>query len=321
MQTPSGVPVTGQAAINLSIACGADPSPFRPFVGIGSIIRKDQTGSSNYHALQASLRQSVGKLQLNAAYTYSHSIDDSSDWNDAGFVDAYNLNAYRASSNFDQRHVFNIGYVYDLPSFKNKGLANRLLGGWEWSGITLVQSGTPFSIYNGGVPPIPGDNAGVANTFATAGSFPDLVGDPKSGIPNVSQPGFGPLLYNPAAFAAPRGLTFGNAGRNIVNNPWRTNFDMALLKHIAVTESKYFEFRAEAFNVFNHTEWSWLGGDAGSAADNANGKGVTGANQIGCYGVGNNSAGDPACITSTGILRPGSAHLPRILQLALKFIF
>ena len=60
---------------------------------------------------------------------------------------------------------------------------------------------------------------------------------------------------------------------------------MALLKHIAVTESKYFEFRAEAFNVFNHTEWSWLGGDAGSAADNANGSGVTGANPIGCYGA------------------------------------
>jgi hypothetical protein len=95
---------------------------------------------------------------------------------------------------------------------------------------------------------------------------------------------------------------------------------MALLKHIAVTESKYFEFRAEAFNVFNHNEWSWLGGDAGSAADNANGSGVTGANQIGCYGA-NNSAGDPSCITTTGILRPGSAHLPRILQLALKFIF
>jgi Carboxypeptidase regulatory-like domain/TonB-dependent Receptor Plug Domain len=316
----NGQTITGQPAINLSIACGNDPNPYRPFAGIGDITRKDQTGSSNYNALQASLRQSVGSLQLNVAYTYSHSIDDSSDYNDAGFVDSYNLNAYRASSNFDERHVFNIGYVYDLPFFKNKGLANKVLGGWEWSGITTVQSGTPFSIYNGGVGSIPGDNAGVGNGFATAASYPDLVGDPRSGVPNVSQPGFGPLLYNPSAFVAPRGLTFGNAGRNILTNPWRSNFDMALLKHIAVTESKYFEFRAEAFNVFNHNEWSWLGGDAGSAADNANGSGVTGANQIGCYGA-NNSAGDPSCITTTGILRPGSAHLPRILQLALKFIF
>ncbi len=67
----------------------------------------------------------------------------------------------------------------------------------------------------------------------------------------------------------PTGLTFGDAGRNILRNPWRTNFDMALLKHFAVTESKYFEFRAEAFNVFNHVEYTWLGGDAGSAADNS----------------------------------------------------
>jgi hypothetical protein len=129
------------------------------------------------------------------------------------------------------------------------------------------------------------------------------------------------LLYNPAAFVAPRGLTFGDAGRNILNNPWRTNFDMALLKHFAITESKYFEFRAEAFNVFNHTEFAWLGGDAGSAADNGVGS-RTNANQITCYGGSNNSAGDPTCSqASTALFRSSGAHLNRILQLALKFVF
>ena len=119
---------------------------------------------------------------------------------------------------------------------------------------------------------------------------------------------------------APRGLTFGDAGRNILNNPWRTNFDMALLKHFAVTESKYFEFRAEAFNVFNHTEYSWLGGDGGSAGSNS-GAGNTDSTVF-CYGGANNSAGDPSCLPSpTGFLRPGAAHEARILQLALKFIF
>ena len=95
---------------------------------------------------------------------------------------------------------------------------------------------------------------------------------------------------------------------------------MALLKHFAVTESKYFEFRAEAFNVFNHIEYTWLGGDAGSAADNS-GHG-TDANTIACYGsAAPYSAGDPTnCIGST-YLRSGSSHLPRILQLGLKFIF
>ena len=307
------------AAVNLFVACGNNATPFLPYAGIGSITRKDQTGSSNYNALQTSLRHSIGGLQLNAAYTYSHSNDDSSDYNASGIVDSYNLNAYRASSNFDERHIINIGYVYDLPFLKGKSLADRFLGGWQWSGITDIESGTPFSVYNEGGGNIPNDNAGVSNTFATAASYPDVVGNPSAGIPALP-PGNPPLLYNPAVFVAPTGLTFGNAGRNILRNPWRTNFDMALLKHFAVTESKYFEFRAEAFNVFNHREYSWLGGDAGSAADNANGTGVTTANAIGCYGGANNSAGDPSCL-GNGLLQPNSAHNPRILQLALKFIF
>jgi Carboxypeptidase regulatory-like domain len=319
--TVNGITTTGSWANNLSVACGYDPSPYRPFLGIGDITRKDQTGSSNYNGLQLAVRHSVGGLQLSGAYTYSHSIDDSSDYNDTGFVNSYNLNAYRASSDFDQRHVFNLGYVYDLPFFKQPGLLNRILGGWEWSGITTIQSGTPFSVYNVGAGSIPSDNAGVGNAIATGSSYPDLVGNPSAGVVNIPVAGVGPLLYNPSAFAAPTGLTFGTAGRNILTNPSRTNFDMALLKHIAVTESKYFEFRAEAFNVFNQTEWAWLGGDAGSAADNANGSGATGANTIGCYGPTNNSAGDPSCTTTTGFLHPNAVHNARILQFALKFIF
>jgi hypothetical protein len=328
--TVNGSTMTGSWANNLAVACGNNANPYLPFVGIGTITRKDQTGSSNYNALQGSLRHSIGGLQLNAAYTYSHSIDDSSDYNDSGFVDSYALNAYRASSNFDERHIINIGYVYDLPFFKGKGLANRLLGGWQWSGITDIESGAPFSVYNEGCSPcgstvngspttVPTDNAGVSNSFASAGSYPDLVGNPNAGIPTLPL-GNAPLMFNPAAFAAPTGLTFGTAGRNILRNSWRTNFDMALLKHFSVTETKYFEFRTEAFNVFNHREYSWLGGDAGSAADNANGTGITSANSAGCYAGANSSAGDPSCL-GNGLLQPNSAHNPRILQLALKFIF
>jgi hypothetical protein len=317
----NGGPPSGPAT-NLFVACGNNSAFFRPYQGIGDIQRKDQTGSSNYNALQATLRHNIGGLELNAAYTYSHSIDDSSDYNDTGFVNAYNLNGYRASSNFDQRHNFTIAYVYDEPFFKHKSVANMFLGGWQWSGITLIQSGTPFSVYNEGFFAT-ADNAGVGNDFATAGSYPDLVSNPHQGVNgsplagNLS--GFGPLLYNPAAFTLPTGLTFGDAGRNILRNPWRTNFDMALLKHFRVTESKYFEFRAEAFNVFNHVEYNWLGGDAGSAADNA-GRGTT-SNELACYGPSAPySAGDPSC-AGNAYLRSAGTHLPRILQLALKFIF
>ena len=82
--------------------------------------------------------------------------------------------------------------------------------------------------------------------------------------------GFGPLLYNPTAYAVPRGLTFGDVGRNSLTNPRRTNFDMALFKHVAFGESRAFEFRAEAYNVFNHTEWGALAGGGGSGAGASN---------------------------------------------------
>jgi hypothetical protein len=314
--------MTGGWANNLAVACGNNANFYRPYLGVGDIQRKDQTGSSNYNALELSLRHNIGGLELNAAYTYSHSIDDSSDYNDTGFVNSYDLNAYRASSNFDIRHNVTIAYVYDEPFFKGKGLTHMLLGGWQWSGITLIQSGTPFSIYNEGFNAT-SDNAGVGNGFSTAGSYPDLVGNPHQGASAspLAGPlsGFGPLLFNPGAFALPTGLTFGDAGRNILRNPWRTNFDMALLKHFPVTESKYFEFRAEAFNVFNHVEYNWLGGDAGSAADNA-GRGTV-SNEIACYGpAAPYSAGDASC-AGNAYLRSAGTHLPRIMQLALKFIF
>jgi hypothetical protein len=171
-------------------------------------------------------------------------------------------------------------------------------------------------VYNGVIP----DNAGVANGVSSGAgqSFPDIAGDPKAGIPNFKFGGFGPLFYNPAAFAAPRGLTFGNTPRNFLTNPRRTNFDMALFKHFAIGERAAFEFRAEAFNVFNHTEYAWIGGETGSGASNSP-FGSSNAT-LTCYGA-NNSAGDPSCTSANAYLRPATAHNARILQLGAKFIF
>jgi len=294
--TPSGVPITGQALINLGVAaCGANPNFYRPFLGYGTVTNLQDESSSIYHSMEASVRRNVGQLTISAAYTYSHSIDDSSDRGDNTFVNSYDFAANRASSNFDQRHVFNFSYVWDIPLFRQPGLANKFLGGWEWSGITTVGSGSPFN------PVFNTDNAGVANAVAGSGSRPDIVGDPRSGIVQVPGSGFGPLLYNPAAYAAPRGLTFGDVGRNSLTNPRRTNFDMALFKHVAFGESRAFEFRAEAYNVFNHTEWGALAGGGGS-----------GANVV-------NSATN--VFNSSGFLNINTAHNPRILQLGAKLIF
>jgi hypothetical protein len=127
---------------------------------------------------------------------------------------------------------------------------------------------------------------------------------------------------NPSAFAAPQGLTFGDTPRNDARNPHQINFDMAIYKHFTINERAAFEFRTEAFNVFNHTEWGYIAGGAGSAG--GNGSYTGGSSSIGCYGD-NGSAGDPSCVNDpanpNNFLRPGAAHNARILQLALKFIF
>ena len=291
--TQSGVPVTGQAAVNLGIAaCGTNPNLFRPFPGYGTITHLEDKASSIYHALQTSVRRNVGQLTISAAYTYSHSIDDSSDRGDGTFVNAYNFAANRGSSNFDERHVFNFTYIWDLPFFRGPGIANKFLGGWQFSGTTSIASGIPFN------PVFNNDNAGVANGVAGAAARPDVVGNPHSGPFPAPDPGFARYFYNPAAFTAPIGLTFGDVGRNILANPRRTNFDMKLNKIFPIHESVALEFRAEAFNVFNHTEWNNIAGGGGSAG-----------------GDGNNTLDNP------GFLQVGSTHLPRILQLSLKVYF
>jgi hypothetical protein len=315
------LPTPGTPGMNLWVACGNSADPFRPYPGFSDIRRLENASSSIYHGLQASLRKTVGSLQFSVAYTYSHSIDDASSGSDTGFVDSYNFASNRASSNFDQRHVVAISYIYDLPLFKGKGLTHSLLGGWQVSGITSIQTGSPFSVVNGGDGGdlgTPSDNAGVGNGIGT-GSYPDLISNPMSNLPPAQPKSSlaGPPYGNPGAFVAPVGLTFGDAGRNILRNPRQTNFDMALFKHFAIKEGMSIELRAEAFNVFNHVEWGYIGGGGGSAAGNNGGSGL---NNLTCFAGPQNSAGDPSC-ASNNFLTPANAHNARILQLAFKFIF
>jgi hypothetical protein len=303
----------------------------------------ENIADSNYNAMQITVQRAKGPLSLGIAYSYSHSIDDSSDRSDSTFVNSFDLAANKASSNFDQRHLLNINYVYDLNTIATKLLnwanspfesddsealpytpsrfTQAMLLHWEVSGITTFQSGTPFSIVNGadasGISVL--DNAGVANGIGT-GSYPDVVGDPHTRAPaganNILT--IGPILGNPNAFAAPRGLTFGNAGRNFMNNPHRLNFDMALLKHMKVTESANLEFRAEAFNVFNQTQFRIYDPNIGN----------TGSNTISCYGGPTNTAGyvdatagGVNCLLGNAFLHPVNAHRPRTMQFGLKFTF
>jgi hypothetical protein len=277
-------------AVNLAVATGCvnpgtgssvNPNAFRPYPGYGTINHLELAASSTYNALQASLRRSVGQLTLSTAYTWSHSIDDSSDRGDGGLVNAYNFAANRASSNFDERHIFNFSWVWDIPVFRGAGLKHALLGGWEYSGIASTSTGTPFSVLNST------DSAGVGAGVGT-GSRADIIGNPNTGFSKAGAAGLGPLWYNPAAFTVPVGLTFGNSGRNVLRNPRRTNFDMALYKNFPIRESMRIELRGEAFNVFNHTEWNGFASTT---------------------------------ITDSNVFFINGVHSARILQVAGKFFF
>jgi hypothetical protein len=315
----------------------------RPYPGLGQILSLENIANSTYHGLQATLRRTSGPLTAGVSYTYSHSLDNSSDRSDPILVDSYNLSANHASSNFDERHLLNVNYIYSFSNLTtwlqrifSSGQSGdpiaesqpavseppsrwlRVLGeGWELSGVTLYQSGTPFTVINGagntGIS-LP-DNAGVASGFGIASSYPDVARGQPRAFDNTQS--FGPLIGNPSQFVAPRGLTFGNAGRNFLNNPSRLNFDMALLKHFKPTESTDVEFRAEAFNVFNHTQFRIYDPDN---------PGSTGNNVVSCYGGPSYSAGFAAkggadCITGASFLHPLNAHRPRTVQFGLKLSF
>ena len=127
----NGKRIRGQPGINIAVACGNNPDLFRTnYPGLGSIQRVESVADSNYNALQFSLRKTSGALTLDVAYTYSHSLDNSSDNFDSNFVNSANLHANYASSNYDQRHILNVAWTYEIP-FKGKGFSKALLGGWQ----------------------------------------------------------------------------------------------------------------------------------------------------------------------------------------------
>lgn len=352
------IPQSDPAYYNLIAACTGtngflNPTPnvntLRPYPGLGEIFSLQNVADSTYHAFQTTVRRTKGPFTIGGSYSYSHSIDDSSDRSDATFVNSYDLRSNRASSNFDERHLLNISYIYTFPDLAKKlqtwtsGRSGesteeepnapppaspsrwlRWLGdGWQISGITVFQSGTPFSVINvAGSSLSVLDNAGVANGVG-AGSYPDI--NPHPGPPpdeRYNTKSFGPLLGNPNVFVAPRGLTFGDAGRNFLSNPNRTNFDMSLLKRFMISEERVVEFRAEAFNLFNHTQFRVYNSDLGN----------TGSNEISCYGGPNYSAGFQGplvngvvtgtdCVTGSSFLHPVDAHRPRTIQFGLKYTF
>jgi hypothetical protein len=122
----NGQKITGQPAINLNIACGNDPNPFRPLLQRWTTLQRvEPEANSNYNALQFSLRKTDGPLTLDVAYTYSHSLDDSSDNLDGNFVNSYDIHSNYSSSNYDQRHILTASWVYEEPFRRQRDSRTR----------------------------------------------------------------------------------------------------------------------------------------------------------------------------------------------------
>jgi hypothetical protein len=189
-------------------------------------------------------------------YTWSKSLTNRPDQAGGNLPvpqNSNNLQAEYGPSRFDRRNVFNANWVYELPFFTEQhGLVGHTLGGWEFSGIVQAQSGQWLSaIGNSSVDP---GGLGVF-TSATAPNDPrpDQVGKPNSHAPHtIAQ------WYNTAAFADVPSNEFrpGNAPRATILGPGSQRWDMSMLKNVKLFESQTIQFRAEAFNIWNHTNYN-----------------------------------------------------------------
>jgi len=220
--------------------------PLGPNFGSDTI--ETTIGNSNYNSLQVTVRHTSGPLQLLAAYTFSKSLDESSNLGEE--VNPLNPSLSRALSAFDITQNFVVSYNYQMPLERWLHAANRWTRGWEFSGITRFSSGLPVTLVNYGDNSLLGaepngiNNNGVDEPDVAAGAL-DLNRNPRNG-----RPYFNTELFSQNALGTP-----GNASRRYFYGPGMQNFDMALLKNVRLTELKSLQFRLESFNVFNHAQF------------------------------------------------------------------
>jgi hypothetical protein len=275
-----------------SVASGTNSNLFRQYAGYAGITQTESGTNSNYNSLQAGLRiENKHGLTAQFSYTWSHEIDiasgdeGSTNFNGgSSFVsDPFNLKYDRGSGVLDRRHIFNVNYDYKLPFFQSGSslFAREVLGGWELSGVTVAQAGSPFeTFYNG--PDTLGLGGGTVNR-------PNLVASAKGPKKQAE-------WFNTAAFGAPSApwnggsnQGFGNAGKDAVVGPGLFNWNMSMFKSLPLSshEGPRLEIRFESFNTFNHTEFNSL--DTG--------------------------------LTDTQFGRATNAYDPRVLQFGGKFLF
>ena len=237
----------------------ANINTVRPFLGYRRITYRETSGISRYHGMLSSASYRFGNgLSLTGSYTFSKNLTDAT--NDRDAVDfPQNPLDYRseyAEARSSRPHIFSASYVYELPFFRKDSntLKRVILGGWQFAGITDIAAGLPVA------------RVGVAAAMPAGGSltgfYPNVISDPNGGVARTIDPITGlPFIFDPAAFALPTAGTYGNAPRAFARLFGRNQTNMTLTKNIYFdTERRVrMQLRAEAFNVFNHTQFTGVG--------------------------------------------------------------
>ena len=244
----------------LQTETGADLSPrpgdlqsLRTWPTLGEIIQRQHIANSSYNALQTKAEKRLtGRVSLLASFVWSKSIDDADGvlpgtYYSVGAQDENNLRLERALSSFNVGRRISGGYVVGLPAVQAFG---PVLRNWQLTGTVTLQDGMPLDIFYYAFDPA---NTGLPNR-------PNIVPGVSLTLPRSQRTTN--EFFNTAAFTAPAPYTFGDAGRNIVNGPGNNIFDMALTRRFRIHERGALQFRAEAFNVFNHPNWGVPGGYA-----------------------------------------------------------
>jgi hypothetical protein len=215
----------------------------RPFPGFSTIRFMENAYNANYNGLQVTItRRLASGLHFGAAYTWSKAMTETDGYGEEA-LNRHSPHEFRyGRARHDRLHVLNLSYSYTFPFFRGRRDAlGAILGGWQLSGLTLFQSGTPLNLT------VSGDISGTGK-----GSRPVWISNPNL-------PGSERTLtryFDTQAITRPANGTWGNLGRNILTGPGTNNWDLALLKNFQLREQIRLQFRSEWFNAFNHPQFT-----------------------------------------------------------------
>ncbi len=288
-----------------------------PIQGYGSITDYEAAATSNYNALQVALnRRTANGLFLGATYTYSKVLTTAS--TDTTFVriDQFTKEADYGPATFDVAQNFNLNYVYLIPSRKDSYLMRTLTGGWQISGVSNFRTGQPFT---------PGFSVSGAGSVNETGSNTEgaRIGVVAGCNPNTGSKDPFNRINAACFFAPPIGSTGLDSGVDWMRFPGVINFDMSIEKNISIKERARIQLRADAFNIFNHANFTGENTTLNfNAYPSTNGI-VTGSPTITSTALGRNANGTLnvtgfGTVTSPAAGAPGG---PRVLQLVVKFMF